>query len=126
MSDWLKQYWCQMCFSVILAMAAVPTQSQAKDKGFTAAVLYDECTNHPPSSVQRAHCNGFIHGFLVGTMTTSEIAKLTPPFCGGDPEVSALVTVFQTAVRMRPQLLSLDANVALVAAFTTAFPCGTK
>jgi hypothetical protein len=110
--------------ALVLALAATGARSQtAGDKGLTTGMLYDECTDYPDSSVQRAHCNGFIHGFLVGAMTIAEIANTKPPFCGGSPEVSSLVTVFQTFVRMRPDVLALEARVGLIAAFTTAFPC---
>jgi hypothetical protein len=113
-----------MACALVRVLVATGARSQAADdKGFTAGMLYDECTNYPDSSVQRAHCNGFIHGFLIGAMTIAEIAKTRPPFCGGNPEVSSLVTVFQTFIRMRPDALTLEARVALIAAFTTAFPC---
>jgi hypothetical protein len=106
-------------FAALLLAAA----AHAQDKTFTAGGLYDECTNYPVSSVERAHCNGFIHGFLVGMMTAGDITKSGAPFCGGEPEVSTLVTVFQTFMRMRPDTRSLEAQVALTAAFATAFPC---
>jgi hypothetical protein len=46
----------------------------AMDDQFTTARLYDECTNYSPPSVQRAHCNGFVHGFLIGALTGWGIA----------------------------------------------------
>jgi hypothetical protein len=109
--------------AVSFAALLLATVSHAQDKTFTAGVLCDECTNHPASSVERAHCNGFIHGFLVGMMTAGDITKAGTPFCGGEPEVSTLVTVFQTFMRLRPDTNSLGAEVALTAAFATAFPC---
>jgi hypothetical protein len=85
-------------------------------------VLYDEC-GHPDSSVQKTHCNGFVHGFLVGVLTGYEIAGSGSLFCGGTPEVAQLVIIFQKFVRAHPKTLHLEAKVALVAAFESAFPC---
>jgi hypothetical protein len=107
---------------IALLVTGAAGTAQAQDKVFTASVLYDECTNHGVQSIERAHCNGFVYGFLVGMMTAAEIMKSDPPFCGGAPEVGELVTVFQTFVRMRTDALSKGAGAALTAAFATAFP----
>ena len=119
----------QLCISAIaiavcglVAAAAVAASANAAEQ-FTTAVLYDECSNYPASSVQKAHCNGFVHGFLVGALTGWEIAGKAGPlpgppslFCGGNPSVSQLVTLFQIFVRAHPETLDLEAAVALVAA----------
>ena len=113
-----------MMGTVLLSLAAHLAQAATDDK-YTAAVLYDEC-GHPASSVQKAHCNGFVHGFLVGVLTGYEIAGKGPLFCGGEPEVAQLVTIFQVFVRARPEALRLEAKVALIAALQSALPCQAK
>jgi hypothetical protein len=89
---------------------------------YTAAVLYEEC-GQPASSVEKAHCNGFVHGFLVGTLTGYDIAGMGTLFCGGSPSVAQVVALFQIFARAHPETLHLEAKVALVAALESAFPC---
>jgi hypothetical protein len=106
----------------ILFAPAASALSQAAEDKYTTAVLYEEC-GHPASSVQKAHCNGFVHGFLVGALTGYEIADRGSLFCGGTPEVALLVIIFQKFVRAHPETLHLEAKIALVAALESAFPC---
>jgi hypothetical protein len=103
---------------------AAESQLQAPEgQGFTAAVLYDECTNYSDSSIQRAHCNGFVHGVLEGTLIMGEVVNQGPVFCGGSPSVAELVTIFQTYVRRHPNAPPHKAGDVVAAAFVSAFPC---
>jgi hypothetical protein len=108
-------------WAALLSLATHLPQAATDDR-YTAAVLYDEC-DHPASSVQKAHCNGFVHGFLIGVLTGYEIAGGGSLFCGDAPEVAQLVTIFQKFVRAHPETLHLEAKVALIAALQSAFPC---
>jgi hypothetical protein len=115
---------------IVLVLTAVPARAeiartaQAAGDKYTAAILYDEC-NHPASSVQKAHCNGFVHGFLVGAQTGFEVlANRGSLFCGDTtPAIAQLVVIFQMFVRAHPEALPLEAEVALVGALENAFPC---
>ena len=103
--------------SILLGIAALIVAASANAaEELTTAVLYDQCTNYPASSVQRAHCNGFVHGFLVGALTGWEIAaeagSLPGPalFCGGNPSVAELVIIFQAFVRVHPETLPKEVD----------------
>jgi hypothetical protein len=106
------------------------TQAFAEDThNYTAALLYNECIQSE-SSVQRAHCNGFIHGFIIGVQTIAEATHQGALLCGGaiqslgyDPSIAQLIIVFRIFIKLHPEALPLKAEVPLLAAFVNAFPC---
>jgi hypothetical protein len=57
-----------VCALMVAAAVAAERHRDLDIPKYTAAVLYEECGQRAPS-VEKAHCNGFVHGFLVGALT---------------------------------------------------------
>lgn len=113
--------------AAVALFAITSSAAHAEDNtGYNLLTSCEADPNDPTHYVEESYCTGFIGGVWAGADFATALKGQAAPWCRDESHnytLGQLVLIYRRWAHQNPQFLDKPSGLAVLAAFTGAFPC---